>query len=139
MDVYITVPELLSVKQSGSGSITADHFTADRMEFLFQAPGSISTVIDANILDASISGSGWLMFTGEANQSNLSISGSGNIDSSNLNVENCNAHISGSGNMQVNAMKSIYAKISGSGNVYYSGNPSIELNISGSGKVIPAH
>jgi hypothetical protein len=82
------------------------------------------------------SGSGWLKLAGDANQSNLSISGSGNIDSNNLLVNNCNAIISGSGNIQVNAIKSIYAKISGSGNIYYSGNPGIEVNISGSGKVI---
>jgi len=138
MNVYITIPELLSVKQSGSGNITTDQFTSDRIEFFISGSGSVSTAVDANILDASISGSGWIMLNGNAIQSNLSISGSGNIDSSNLTVENCNANISGSGNMQVKAMKSIYAKISGSGNIYYTGNPNIELNISGSGKAIPA-
>lgn len=137
MEVYITIPELISVTQSGSGNIITDYFTAERMGFFISGSGSISTQVDANVVDAAISGSGWLLVTGDANQSNLSISGSGNIDSFNLEVNNCNAHISGSGNMQVNAEKSLYAKISGSGNVYYAGSPNIELNVSGSGKVVP--
>lgn len=136
MKVFITVPTLTGVKQSGSGNITTDYFTTDKMELFISGSGSISTAVDANIVDAFISGSGWLKIAGDANQSNLSISGSGNIDSYNLMVNDCDANISGSGNMQVNAIQSIYAKISGSGSIYYSGNPDIETNISGSGKVI---
>lgn len=138
MNVYITIPDLVSVKQSGSGSITTDYFTPEKMELFISGSGSISTEVDADVLEAAISGSGWLIVNGNANQSNLSISGSGTIDSSNLNVKNCNAHISGSGNMQVNASKSLYARISGSGNIYYRGNPAVELSVSGSGKAIPA-
>ena len=41
--------------------------------------------------------------------------------------------------MQVNSIKSIFAKISGSGNIYYTGSPIIEINVSGSGKVIPSN
>jgi hypothetical protein len=136
MKVYITVPTLAGIKQSGSGNITTDYFSCDKMDLYISGSGSISTAVDANSLDASISGSGWIKISGAANQSNLSISGSGNIDSNKLLVNGCNANISGSGNMQVNAVKSIFAKISGSGNIYYSGNPIIEINVSGSGKVI---
>jgi len=136
MKVYITIPTLTGVKQSGSGNITTDYFSCDNMELFISGSGSISTAVNANSVDASISGSGWMKISGDANQSNLSISGSGNIGSYNLLVNSCNANISGSGNIQVNSVKSILAKISGSGNIYYTGNPIIEINISGSGKVI---
>jgi hypothetical protein len=136
MSVLITVPQLVSVKQSGSGSITADYFSGDEMEFSLSGSGSISAEVDADLVVASISGSGWILIKGDSNESELNISGSGNIDSSELTVDNCDAHISGSGNMQVNALKLITAKISGSGNVYYSGNPVTEANISGSGKLV---
>ncbi len=137
MSVYITIPELLSVKQSGSGDIITDSFVADEAEFFVSGSGSISTEMMAKSVEAGISGSGWILIAGEANQSYLSISGSGNINSSELTVQRCNAHISGSGTMQVNAEESIYARISGSGNLYYHGNPEIETSISGSGKVLP--
>jgi hypothetical protein len=136
MSVLITVPQLVSVKQSGSGSITTDYFSGDEMEFSLSGSGSISADVDADLVVASISGSGWILITGDSKESELFISGSGNIDSSDLTVDNCNAHISGSGNMQVNATKFITAKISGSGNVYYKGNPVTDSNISGSGKLI---
>ncbi len=139
MKVYITIPALEGVKQSGSGNITTGHFTTDELELFISGSGSISTAVDANFVDASISGSGWMKISGDAGLSDLSISGSGNIDSYDLLVNNCNAHISGSGNVQVNAINSIVAKISGSGNVYYVGNPTIQTNISGSGKVVPVN
>lgn len=138
MSVYITVPELMSVKQSGSGNISTDYFSAETMEFFISGSGSISSEVDAGVLYATISGSGSLLISGDSGESNLTISGSGNIDNSNLIVNKCNAFISGSGNMQVKALQSINAKISGSGNIYYYGNPIIELSISGSGKAIPA-
>ncbi len=139
MNVFITVPELEGVKQSGSGNITAGYFSTDKMELFISGSGSVSTVVDANILNATISGSGWILVAGDSNQSDFSISGSGNIDGSKLIVNYCNANISGSGNVQVHAEKSLYARISGSGNVYYTGTPGIEVNISGSGKVIPVN
>ena len=136
MNVFITLPELEGIKQSGSGSMVTDYFSGENMEISLSGSGSISTEINVNNVEATISGSGWIMISGEANESDLSISGSGNIDSSELTVDNCIANISGSGNMQVNALKLITARISGSGNVYYTGNPVTETNISGSGKLV---
>jgi len=136
MKVYVTLPVLTGVNQSGSGLITTDYFSAERIGLFVSGSGSITTSVDANIVDASISGSGWLKITGDATESNLTISGPGNINSHNLMVNNCNAIISGSGYMQVYALKAISARISGSGNVYYTGNPGVETKISGSGKVI---
>lgn len=138
MKVYITIPELAGVKQSGSGSITTDYFIAEKMELSISGSGSISTEVDADIVEAAISGSGWMLLSGNVGQSILNISGSGNINCSEMLVQSCNAHISGSGDMQVNAEESIYARISGSGSLYYQGNPKIETSISGSGKIIPA-
>lgn len=136
MNVFITMPDLASVKQSGSGSIVTDHFSGDNMELALSGSGSVSTSVDVNYIEANISGSGWMIITGDANESDFSISGSGNIDGSELTVDDCSANISGSGNMQINAVKTITARISGSGNIYYTGNPVTELNISGSGKII---
>jgi hypothetical protein len=136
MTVFITLPDLESVKQSGSGSIVTGFFTGEKMEIAISGSGSVSTSVDVNYIEANISGSGWINVTGDAYESDFTISGSGNIDGSELTVDDCSANISGSGNMQINAVKTITARISGSGNIYYSGNPVTELNISGSGKII---
>jgi len=139
MKVFITLPNLEGIKQSGSGNITTGYFTSDEFELFNSGSGSISTSVDADFVSASISGSGWIKISGDANETDLSISGSGKIDSYDLLVNNCNAFISGSGYVKVNAVKSIIAKISGSGNVYYIGNPTIQTVISGSGKVVPGN
>lgn len=137
--IYVTVPTIEGVKQSGSGNITTGFFESEKFELFISGSGSITTAVDANSIIAGISGSGWMKISGDANQSDLSISGSGNIYSYDLEVDNCVAHISGSGDVKVNAAKSIFAKISGSGNIYYIGNPVIETTISGSGKVVPVN
>ncbi len=136
MEVFVTTPYMGSIKQSGSGIITSDYFTVEDFEVFISGSGRISTAVDANSINAGISGSGVLEITGVANMANYSISGSGKIESDNLSLNDCNAIISGSGDMYVNASESIDARISGSGNVYYYGNPSIETHISGSGRII---
>ncbi len=65
------------------------------------------------------------------------MSGSGNIDCSDINSNDVDAKISGSGNVKVYASNSIDAKISGSGNVFYKGNATkINSKVAGSGKVL---
>lgn len=136
MEVYITIPSLTGIGQSGSGTIVTDNFTAGHLDLSISGSGFISTGTEASEIDAFISGSGKLDISGEANIANFNISGSGKIDSYDLTLVDCNATISGSGHMWVNAEQSLHATISGSGNVFYSGNPEIEVHISGSGQVM---
>ena len=136
MEVYVTTPQMKSIKQSGSGAITTGYFEADNYELFISGSGSITTAVDATLINAGVSGSGKIKISGTATQTNFSISGSGKINSYDLAAHNCDAHISGSGNMYVSASDFIKATISGSGNVFYIGNPSRETHISGSGKLI---
>ncbi len=136
MQVFVTTPQIKSIKQSGSGDITTGYFEADNYELFVSGSGSITTAVDATTVDAGISGSGKIKISGTATKTNFSISGSGKIDSYDLVAHNCDAHISGSGNMYVSASDFIKATISGSGNVFYIGNPNRETHISGSGKLI---
>ncbi len=136
MQVFVTTPEMKSIKQSGSGAITTDYFEANNFELFISGSGSITTAVDAAAVDAGISGSGKIKISGNATQTNLNISGSGQINSYDLVTRNCDARISGSGNMYVSASDFIRATISGSGNVYYIGSPNLEAHVSGSGKLI---
>lgn len=137
MEVYITTPHLEGIVQSGSGVITTDYFVTDHMDVVVSGSGRIETAIDALDLDAVISGSGRLDLSGSSNFADFAVSGSGKIDAYNLTLRNCEASISGSGNMWVNVDNHLKASISGSGSVFYYGNPSIEKHISGSGNVLP--
>jgi hypothetical protein len=136
MKVFITTPYLESVKLSGSGSIETEYFETDVMEFFVSGSGSISSVVTADYIEAGISGSGSISISGDAGNTKFNISGSGSIYANNFACENCQAFISGSGNMRVFAVESLRVDISGSGNVYYKGNPDVDYHVSGSGKVI---
>ena len=136
MQIFVTTPQMKSVSQSGSGAITTGYFEVDNYELFISGSGSITTAVDAILVNAGISGSGKIHISGTATQTNFNISGSGHIDSYDLASSNCDARISGSGNMYVSASDFIRANISGSGNVYYTGSPDLEAHISGSGKLI---
>ena len=64
---------------------------------------------------------------------NLAISGTGNIEAQNYEVENVNTVISGVGDIKTWVKNNLTGNISGVGNVYYKGNPTININISGIG------
>ena len=136
MEVYITTPFLKGIKQSGSGVITTDYFESDDVDIVVSGSGTIETAMEAVSVDALISGSGSLYVTGDAIDADYVVSGSGRIDAYDLTVRDCEATISGSGSVWVNAARYLSATISGSGNVYYYGSPSIQTHISGSGNVI---
>jgi len=136
MQVIVTTPQMKSIKQSGSGKIVADYFETGEMELFVSGSGSITTSVNAAVVNAGISGSGKIIISGTASDANFNISGSGRIDSYDLNTQYCDAHISGSGSIFVSASDIIRATISGSGNVFYIGNPDIETHVSGSGRVI---
>mgnify|MGYP000462536412 CR=1 FL=1 len=97
---------------------------------------SLGDAVETEKIEALISGSGKLNLSGVANNGKFNISGSGKIDAYDLELKSCNAKISGSGDMWVNAEENLSANISGSGSVFYYGNPEVESRISGSGKLI---
>jgi hypothetical protein len=136
MEVYVTMPNLKGVTQSGSGVITTGFFTTDNFSAVISGSGSIETAVETLKTDAVISGSGNLFLSGETYSADFLISGSGKIDAYHFNVSDCDARISGSGNIWVNVDRFLKASISGSGNVFYYGAPLVEKQISGSGDVI---
>lgn len=136
MKVFITTPYLEGIKQSGSGIVTTGYFSSDDMDIIVSGSGSIETAVDAISVDALVSGSGSIFLSGDAVDADYTVSGSGTIDAHDLMIRDCEARISGSGNVRTSVERYLSAVISGSGNVYYNGSPAIETHISGSGNLI---
>jgi hypothetical protein len=85
-----------------------------------------------------VSGSGNIKLnSGSFKDLGLSVSGSGNIDLKKGTADNVHIAISGSGNVDCSGITSnnVDAKISGSGNARVNANKSIDASISGSGNV----
>ncbi len=135
--VHITLSSLDEVGISGSGSIrSTNKFSgSDKMDVSVAGSGNVTLDYTTSSTDLSLSGSGSANLSGESNDLSIAISGSGIVNTVNLISEDCEIHISGSGDAAVNATKTLEASISGSGEVQYKGSPSLNSHISGSGHV----
>ena len=136
IEVFITMPTLTNLTQSGSGWISTGHFVGQDFRFVISGSGTIETSADAVTVDAVISGSGNLWLSGSAFSGYFTVSGSGELDAWDFPLRNCEAVISGSGDIWTLVNRQLKATVSGSGNVIFRGNPQVESLASDSGNVI---
>jgi hypothetical protein len=137
IQIYITTPEISSLKMMGSGNIIVESpFYGSLASLEISGSGNI-LFHDANYqnLRSSISGSGKIKVAGQTENHQLQVSGSGKVNAYELISEQAQVRISGSGSVEITVVKHIEARISGSGKVFYKGNPGTNFNISGSGSV----
>ena len=118
MSVSIMVPTLDGVRLSGSGRITVDG-------------------VDATRFSATLPGSGQLRVVGRADRLDAMLSGSGDMELSELVGRAVTAEVSGSGRLVVQATDSLDAAVSGSGAIVYVGSPAtVTKSVTGSGAIV---
>lgn len=134
---YVSAKTLNRVGLAGSGNIfvqgmiNADHFSLE-----ISGSGNFEGSVKANNLELNQSGSSNVKIRGSATEASFNTSGSGNVMGYDMQVDNCDIDISGSGNIQLTANKELSATTSGSGNISYKGNAVIRnISTSGSGKI----
>jgi hypothetical protein len=92
--------------------------------------------IQADPVTARISGSGDLWLAGQTGREEITISGSGKVDATELDSDRAKIQISGSGSAKVKTRIELAVQISGSGKVSYLGDPrSITQKVSGAGRI----
>jgi len=136
IEIFITTPVLNGLSLSGSGLIETGSFRSTDFNLSVSGSGDIKTKISCDKVKANVSGSGTIFIEGDAINTNFVISGSGKIKTYNLLQDQCEAVISGSGDMYINVSQLIDARISGSGRIYFISHPVIRTSISGSGDVV---
>lgn len=136
IEIIIHTPALSGLSLSGSGYIKTGYFNSDDFNVAVSGSGDINLKVSASEIKAAVSGSGIINIDGDCIDTDFVISGSGKIRAYDLLQKRCEAKISGSGDMYINASQSIDATISGSGRVYYLNNPTIKLSVSGSGGIV---
>lgn len=139
INIYITVKELKGLLVTGSGDIIAKSaIESDKLSFIVSGSGSV--LIDnlkVNDVYAMITGSGDVRLKGntKSNEIDVTVTGSGDFESVDIEFEEGNLTITGSGSIQTFVSKELDANITGSGRIYYKGSPIIDANITGSGKI----
>jgi len=135
--VYITAPEINTIKSSGAANVKALDLLKSNSKIFLDASGAgnITAEVDAPEIETEASGAGNIEVSGRTREYNAKASGSGNIKSSKLMSENTEAEASGAGSVHVHSSVSLKANASGAGSVYYKGGGSVQQKVSGAGSV----
>jgi hypothetical protein len=134
--IYITTPEINTVKLHSSGNIYLEGFEGDKTTLELSGSGNINfSGMDFYKVHSIVSGTGNIRLSGITYDNVIQISGSGNVSSYDLFTQEALVQISGSGDAKVNVFRFLDARISGSGRIIYKGNPRVQILITGSGSV----
>jgi hypothetical protein len=135
--VWITLATLKEINASGQAEIvTEGAFKGASLETNFSGRVYAKLNVQYDKLEVAISGSGKMKLNGRADKAEISVSGSGEVDAPEMQSQDMELQISGSGNASVNVSKKLEVAISGSGNVKYKGNPTnVQQMVSGRGTV----
>lgn len=138
LQIDISLFQLTGLFNAGSADIQGTNtWQADELTINLSGSGSIDAILDVIELDASIAGSGLVDLTGSVENAEISIAGLGDYEAFGLESEDSNITISGSGNADVFVRDALTGAISGSGQINYKGNPvTVDVTITGSGRVV---
>ena len=135
----VTIPfeDIDNVSLAGSGDlITKNTISADDFEISLAGSGDMNVAVNGQAVSSSIAGSGDIKLTGKTDYLKVKVAGSGDFNGSDLNANNTEVSIAGSGDALVVANQSIKARVAGSGDVVYKGNPDKEdTKVLGSGSI----
>lgn len=135
--VYITAPEFRNLE--GSGACTySNNDVIKGNELQLDLSGACNTHlnVDVNKLGIEASGASEIDVKGKAVYFSVDGSGSTSVSAFQLMSENATIDLSGAGDAEVFASKSLKADLSGAGSVSYKGNPAtVNKEISGAGSV----
>jgi hypothetical protein len=137
VNIIIRVKELKSISCNGSGKIVVEGPVISG-QFEVENDGSTQMIIkeiDTKQLSIQCNGSGEMIVQGKCVSFKGSILGSGSIKALDLQAENTEAELTGSGNLETRVSKTLDVNITGSGSVLYAGSPAVTKNITGSGTV----
>lgn len=141
LTIYVTVPEIESIKVSGSGKVVLEDFNQE-INPTISLSGSgnfrMNEFETADELNVSVSGSG--SFYADKNVTcfkklTVRTSGSGGFKGFEIETEDCKATTSGSGSIQVSVSENLDATIAGSGDIIYKGTPRLTSSDNGSGNL----
>jgi hypothetical protein len=134
--IELEVVDLERIESSGSGYINAPILDAGRLEVVASGSGGVdvpSLLADSLIIIGS--GSGEITATGTVLEQRLVLSGSQLVDFRNLQSNEADVIMSGSGPATIRVRDRLRAVLSGSGSLRYYGSPQVQQTVTGTGRV----
>lgn len=138
MQVYVHSRIFQRINFKGSGTLAnKDTIQGSVFSYVIDGSGDAALVLAVQDLKTDINGSGTVQVKGKATNLNSEINGHGNVEALELQVQNADITIRGSGAQTIHVSNELKVGIYGSGNVTYAGNPlQVKSDIKGSGRLI---
>ena len=135
--IRISLKDLKELNYEGVGNLrTNGLFKVGDLKLLGNGVGNLELELDAQEIVADFDMVGNIKLRGKANRAIFINNGIGNLDASELIVQNMDVNSSGIGKVEVNCEGDLSLVVDGIGKVSYSGNPRIiKKEVSGIGKV----
>lgn len=135
---HLTVKSLDTILLAGMGTIHAPVLTADQFKIVISGAGDLEmTGLTANALKTVISGAGNVNIAeGSVGYQKVVIAGAGEYHTSNVQSEQTEITITGSGGATVWATETLKVVTTGGGDIFYYGDPIVDA--SGTGKTVVA-
>jgi len=132
----VYTPLLNQVTIEGTGAFTAnDKITADSFTLNIAGAGSGTAELEVNTLDVIFSGAGDVKLSGKAENSTVTVSGTGGYDALSLLTKDSVINLSGAGAVKVNSTGTLSINAGGAGSIEYKGSPALQLNTNGLVKI----
>ena len=135
--ITISIKDLKELNYEGVGNVKTNAlFKVDDLKLLGNGVGNLELELDAQEIDADFDMVGNIKLQGKANRAIFINNGIGNLDASQLIVQDMDVNSSGIGKVEVNCVGDLSLVVDGIGKVSYTGNPRIiKKEVSGIGKV----
>ena len=134
---YISFKNINRLHASGSSDVyISGTLKATDLSIGLAGSSDLKGTVDIENLKANMSGASDITISGKVGFLNIDASGSSDFKDYDLVVQNCDAHVSGSSDVQITIEKELNATASGSSDIRYRGNAVIrKVNTSGSSSV----
>jgi hypothetical protein len=137
LKIHISIKDLKEFNYEGVGNVkTMGLFKVADLKLVGNGVGNLELELDAQEIDADFDMVGNIKLRGKANHAIFLNNGIGNLDASELIVQNMDVNSSGIGKVEVNCVGDLSLVVDGIGKVSYTGNPRvIKKEVTGIGKV----
>jgi hypothetical protein len=135
--ITLSLKDLKELQYDGVGNVkTNGTFTVDTLYIKGNGVGNLKLDLIANLLNADFDMVGNIDLSGKADRAIFTNNGVGNLDASQLRVQDLDLNSSGIGKAEVFCVGNLSLIVDGIGKVSYTGNPTIiKKEVSGIGKV----
>lgn len=134
--VHIPFKDVNTISLAGSGDLySKDVIKSDDLSVSLAGSGDVKLEVEANFVKGAIAGSGDLTLKGRTNTLEARVAGSGDFHGFNLQSNDTDVAVAGSGDAEVFSNKTLKARVAGSGDIAYRGNAEVDKKVAGSGDI----